>query len=152
MSHAAARCYDDGMTAPSAPEPPTTGPATARQVVKRTVRLPTAHRFRLAWRLGMSERVPLRARLPLLALIVYLAMPLDIVPDFIPVLGQLDDVLIAGIAVWWFLRACPPALALAEVERLEGTPVGPVGRLLPWLLVLLGGLLLVLAVIWLLAR
>ena len=47
------------------------------------MRLPTAHRFRLAWRLGTSERVPMRARLPVLALIVYLAMPLDIVPDFV---------------------------------------------------------------------
>jgi uncharacterized membrane protein YkvA (DUF1232 family) len=149
--HATGLRYDDAVTAPSDPEPPVAARITARQVVKRTVRLPTAHRFRLAWRLGTSVRVPLGARLPLLALIVYLAMPLDIIPDFIPVLGQLDDVLIAGIAVWWFLRACPPTVALAEVERLEGTPVGPVGRLVPWLLVLLGGGLLILAVIWLLS-
>ena len=94
----------------------------------------------------------MRARLPLLALIVYLAMPLDIIPDFIPVLGQLDDVLIAGVAVWWFLRTCPPNVAMAEVERLEVTPVGPVGRLVPWLLVLVGGLLFLLAALWIVNR
>src|SRR5262245_57610341 len=94
------------------PSPPS---SSARQVVKRVARLPTAHRFRLAWRLVCSRRVPLRARLPLGALLLYLAMPLDIVPDFIPVLGQLDDLLIAGIAVWWFLRVCPPEVALEEI-------------------------------------
>lgn len=98
------------------------------------MRLPTAHRFRLAWRLVRGPRVPWQARLPLGALLLYLAMPLDIVPDFIPVLGQLDDLLIAGIAVWWFLRVCPPEVALDEIERLEGTPIGPAGRSLPWLL------------------
>ena len=108
------------------------------------MRLPVAHRFRLAWRLAGSRRVPWRARLPLLALVVYLAMPLDIVPDVIPVIGQLDDVLIAGVAVWWFLRVCPPEVALDEIERLEETPLGPGARALPWLIgVLLGGLALV---------
>ncbi len=126
--------------------------ATAREVVKRAVRLPTAHRFRLAWRLGWSPRVPLRARAPLLVLLVYLAIPLDIIPDFIPVIGQLDDILIAGIAAWWFLRSCPPAIALEEIERLEQTPLGRVGRLVPWLLAGLCISLLVGAGIWWLRR
>jgi uncharacterized membrane protein YkvA (DUF1232 family) len=135
------------------PPPPVTARApTARQVVKRAVRLPTAHRFRLAWRLVCSPRVPFRARLPLFALLVYLAMPLDIVPDFIPVLGQLDDVLIAGLAVWWFLRVCPPAVAMDEIEQLEATPVGRLGRLVPWLLVALSFVLLTLVVVWLLGK
>jgi uncharacterized membrane protein YkvA (DUF1232 family) len=135
--------------------PPPAGTArapTARQVVKRAVRLPTAHRFRLAWRLVRSPRVPFRARLPLFALLIYLAMPLDIVPDFIPVLGQLDDVLIAGLAVWWFLRVCPPAVAMEEIEQLEATPVGRLGRLVPWLLVALSLVLLALVVAWLLGK
>lgn len=129
-------------------EPPR---VTARQVVTRAVRLPVAHRLRLAWRLARSRLVPLRARLPLLALLLYLAMPLDIVPDFIPVLGQLDDVLIAGIAVWWFLRTCPPERAMAEIERLEETQLTTADRLAPWLLVVLAagclGLVLI-ATVW----
>ena len=91
--------------------------------------------------------MPLRARLPLLALIVYLAMPLDIVPDFIPVIGQLDDVLVAGIAVWWFLRVCPPEVALAEIERLEVMPIGALGRAAPWAIGLLAAGLAALAVV-----
>jgi uncharacterized membrane protein YkvA (DUF1232 family) len=134
--------------APSTPSPVASNAPTARQVVQRAVRLHTAHRFRLAWRLVRSPRVPVRARLPLFALLVYLALPLDIVPDFIPVLGQLDDVLIAGLAVWWFLRVCPPMVAMAEIERLERTPVGPLDRLVPWLLVALSGALLILVAWW----
>lgn len=142
----------DGIVKSSPAPPADAGRTAARSVVKRALRLPTAHRFRLAWRLGVSPRVPWRARLPLLALLLYLAMPLDIVPDFIPVLGQLDDVLIAGIAVWWFLRVCPPSVVAAEAERLEATPVGAIGRLVPALLVLAGLLLLALAAIWTLTR
>jgi uncharacterized membrane protein YkvA (DUF1232 family) len=133
------------------PVPPADSARTpAKQIVKRAMCLPLAQRFQLAWRLARSPRVPLRARLPLGALLLYLAMPLDIVPDFIPVLGQLDDLLIAGLAVWWFLRVCPPGVALAEIERLEGAALGRAGRALPWVLGCSLGLLLAAATaVWL---
>ena len=46
----------------------------------------------LVSRLLRDPRVPLRHKLLLGALVGYLAMPFDIVPDFIPVAGHLDDV------------------------------------------------------------
>lgn len=144
--------YDDAVKPAPLPESSPKEPDSARAVVKRTMRLPIAHRFRLAWRLGVSPLVPMRARAPLLALILYLAMPLDIVPDFIPVIGLLDDLLIAGIAVWWFLRVCPPAVALAEIERLEATPVGRIGRLVPVMLVLAGIVAVAIVLAWWLIR
>ena len=49
----------------------------------------------LVSRLLRDPRVPLRHKLLLGALAGYLAMPFDIVPDFIPVAGHLDDVLVA---------------------------------------------------------
>ncbi len=121
-------------------------------MVKRALRLPAAHRLRLAWRLVRSPRVPWRARLPLAGVLLYLALPIDIIPDFIPVAGQLDDLLVAGIAVWWLLRSCPPAVALEEIERLERTPLGPLGRRLPWLLGIWLGALGLLALGWLWQR
>jgi uncharacterized membrane protein YkvA (DUF1232 family) len=106
----------------------------ARGIVKRAMRLPLAHKLRFATRLAVDARVPLPARMALFALLVYLAMPLDIIPDFIPVIGYLDDLLVAGIAVWWFLRTCPPAIALEHLDVLERTPLGRTGPALPWIL------------------
>lgn len=107
--------------------------AAARRIVKRAMHLPLAHQFRFAVRLAIDARVPLLARLPLFALLLYLAMPLDIIPDFIPIIGHLDDLLVAGIAVWWFLRTCPPQIALGHLDLLESTPLGRIGHVLPWI-------------------
>lgn len=134
------------MLSQPTPVPTDTAPSV-RAAVWRLLRLPLAHRLRLAWRLARHPRVSRRARLVLAALLLYLALPLDIVPDPIPVLGQLDDVLIAGLAVWWLIRACPPALVLAEVAQLERTPLGPFAARLPAALALIGLLLLATALI-----
>ena len=61
-------------------------------------------------RLIGDPRVPRRRKLALLALVVYLSIPLDLVPDFIPVVGQLDDVSIAALALRYALRAGGPDL------------------------------------------
>jgi uncharacterized membrane protein YkvA (DUF1232 family) len=59
-------------------------------------------------RLIGDERVPRRRKLALLALVVYLSIPIDLVPDFIPVVGQLDDVIVAALALRYALRAGGP--------------------------------------------
>lgn len=61
-------------------------------------------------RLLRDELVPRRRKLLLAALIAYLAMPFDLVPDFIPVAGQLDDAIIAALVVRSVLRAGGPDL------------------------------------------
>ena len=89
------------------------------RLVRRAAALSLRRKLRLAWRLLADRRLPLRARaiLPLLAL--YLAMPLDLIPDFIPVVGYLDDVLIVLGAAWLFLRLVPAAVLEAHVAALE---------------------------------
>jgi uncharacterized membrane protein YkvA (DUF1232 family) len=61
-------------------------------------------------RLLADERVPRRRKAILVALVGYLAMPIDLVPDFIPVAGQLDDVLVAALALRYALRSGGPEL------------------------------------------
>ena len=52
-----------------------------------------------------------RGRKVLLALLVaYLAMPIDLVPDFIPVAGQLDDAILVALVLRRLLRGAGPAL------------------------------------------
>ena len=56
-------------------------------------------------RLLADKRVPRRRKLLLAALVGYLALPFDLIPDFIPVAGQLDDVLVVALVLRRFLRA-----------------------------------------------
>jgi len=66
----------------------------------------------LVSRLMADERVPRRRKLLLAALIGYLALPFDLVPDFIPVAGQLDDVLVVAFVLRRFLRSGGEQLVL----------------------------------------
>jgi uncharacterized membrane protein YkvA (DUF1232 family) len=59
----------------------------------------------LVSRLLQDERVPRRRRLLLVALVGYLVLPFDLVPDFIPVAGQLDDVLVVAFVLGRFVRS-----------------------------------------------
>ncbi len=69
----------------------------------------------LAWRLFVDRRVPIAAKaLPVLAL-GYLIWPVDLIPD-IPILGQLDDLVVLLIALRVFIGLAPPEL----VEELRG--------------------------------
>ena len=64
----------------------------------------------LLTRLIGDEQVPRRRKLVLLGLVAYLSMPIDLVPDFIPVAGQLDDVIVAALALRYVLRSEGPEL------------------------------------------
>jgi uncharacterized membrane protein YkvA (DUF1232 family) len=59
----------------------------------------------LVKRLATDPATPRHQRALLLLLAVYLASPIDIVPDFIPVAGQLDDAVLVGAALHLVLRS-----------------------------------------------
>jgi len=61
-------------------------------------------------RLLRDPRVPRRRKLLVVGLIAYLAMPFDLVPDFIPVAGQLDDAILVAVVLRLVLRGSGPAL------------------------------------------
>ena len=58
----------------------------------------------LCSRLLRDPRVPRRKKFLLVALAGYLALPFDLIPDFIPVAGQLDDVIIVALVLRSLLR------------------------------------------------
>jgi len=86
----------------------------------------------LTRRLLASERVPRRPKLLLGALVVYLAFPIDLVPDFVPVIGHLDDVVIVALVLRHVLRVADtdlirelwpgPERSLNALLRLAGRP------------------------------
>ena len=86
----------------------------------------------LARRLLGDPRVGRRARILLGALVVYLAFPIDVVPDFLPVIGHLDDAIAVALVLRAVLRAAGadvirehwpgPESSLGAVLRLAGAP------------------------------
>lgn len=59
----------------------------------------------LVGRLARDPRVPRSRKLLLVGLVGYLALPFDLVPDFIPVAGQLDDAIIVALVLRSIVRS-----------------------------------------------
>jgi uncharacterized membrane protein YkvA (DUF1232 family) len=81
-------------------------------------------------RLARDPCVPRRRAALIAALAIYLSVPFDLVPDFLPVLGQLDDAILVAVVLRLVIRDCGrarleehwpgPAASLAVVLRLAG--------------------------------
>jgi uncharacterized membrane protein YkvA (DUF1232 family) len=67
---------------------------------------------RLIGRLVTDPRLPATAKIALVAAAVYLASPVDLMPDFVPLLGYLDDVVLAAIVLDGILNYVDRGLVL----------------------------------------
>jgi uncharacterized membrane protein YkvA (DUF1232 family) len=77
--------------------------------------------LRLVRRLAGDRTLPRGVRVRLWLLMAYLAMPIDLVPDFLPVLGHADDAIVVALV----LRSVVRRAGVAAVERhWPGTPEG----------------------------
>jgi uncharacterized membrane protein YkvA (DUF1232 family) len=90
---------------------PTVAPTNALEQVVRTLRL--------LWRLFRDSRVSLLPKLIPIAALVYVVSPIDLVPDFILGLGQLDDLGIVMLGIALFIELCPKEI-VAEHRRALG--------------------------------
>ena len=71
------------------------------------LRLRTREKIRFFRLMATDRRVPRKARLIPLLLGIYLAFPVDIIPDFIPGLGYIDDVGVIVLALFLVVRLTP---------------------------------------------
>jgi uncharacterized membrane protein YkvA (DUF1232 family) len=77
--------------------------------------------LRLVRRLASDRTIALTTRIPVWLLFAYLASPIDLIPDFIPVIGFADDAIVTSLVLRWFLRRVgTDKLA----EHWPGTPEG----------------------------
>lgn len=77
-----------------------------------------------------DSRTPLIARGLALLIVAYALSPIDLIPDFIPVLGLLDDLILVPIGVWLVIKLIPAHVlsdARVSAARLEAKPVSYVG-------------------------
>ena len=75
------------------------------------------------WKLVRHAATPRAARLVALFTVAYAVSPIDLIPDFIPVLGLLDDLVLLPLGIWLVMRLTPTPLwqaRLAEAERDKG--------------------------------
>jgi uncharacterized membrane protein YkvA (DUF1232 family) len=108
----------------------------ARQWDVRMIARLVPHCAVLFKRLLADPRVPSRWKVASALALVYLALPIDLVPDFIPVAGQLDDAILVALVLRGLLRSAGPRLLrehwpgptawLVPLERFAGT--APVAR------------------------
>jgi uncharacterized membrane protein YkvA (DUF1232 family) len=77
------------------------------------------------WIAARDPRVPWHAKALAGAVAAYALSPIDLIPDFIPVLGYLDDLLIVPAGIWLVVRLIPPPLMAEfreEAARRSGRP------------------------------
>ncbi len=57
-----------------------------------------------------DRELPIRCKVALVALVAYLVSPIDLVPDFLPVIGLLDDAIVVVLTLRWIVRVAGPDL------------------------------------------
>ena len=73
---------------------------------------------RLAWRLFLDDRVSFWLKLIPPAAIAYVVFPVDILPDVVPIAGQLDDVAIVLLGLKLFIELVPPEVRREHLQAL----------------------------------
>jgi uncharacterized membrane protein YkvA (DUF1232 family) len=99
-----------------------------------------------------DPRTPWYARACAVIVVAYAASPIDLIPDFIPVLGYLDDLIIVPAGVYLVRKMISPEILDECREKAKARPAGGKGRwvaagliIVAWLLVLF----FIVKVIWL---
>ncbi len=99
-----------------------------------------------------DPRTPWYAKIWAAAVVAYAFSPIDLIPDFIPILGYLDDLVIIPLGIWLSLKLIPPKV-MNEARENAYQASGPGRRVnraaaavivVIWILLAAGAILLVL--------
>jgi len=79
-----------------------------------------------------DPRVPWYAKLSAICVVAYALSPIDLIPDFIPVVGYLDDLILVPLGIGLTIRMIPLEVlsecrAKAKARTIEGTALGWIG-------------------------
>lgn len=82
----------------------------------------------VVWHAARDPRMPWHVRLLALAVAAYAFSPIDLIPDFIPVLGLVDDLLLVPLGVALVVRLTPAALLADARAKAQVASERPVSR------------------------
>jgi uncharacterized membrane protein YkvA (DUF1232 family) len=102
-----------------------------RVVLARELALIVPNLVRLFGGLLGDARVPLRAKVVLAIASLWLASPIDLIPDFIPIVGSFDDAIVAALALRFVLRTTDGAV-VREHWRGDPATLERLLRLVSW--------------------
>jgi len=81
------------------------------------------------WIAARDNRVPLAAKIVAGGVAAYALSPIDLIPDFIPILGYLDDLIIVPLGIMLAIRLVPPTLMTEFREQAELKERRPTSRM-----------------------
>lgn len=97
-----------------------------------------------------DPRIPWYARVLASCVVAYAFSPIDLIPDFIPVLGYLDDIIIVPVGIWLVLKMIPSAV-LAECRQKAAATINrdkPTNWIAAGIVVAIWFVFGILAVVW----
>lgn len=80
-------------------------------------------------RLFRDPRVPMLLKGAILGVLAYIVSPLDVVPDFLPVIGRLDDLGMALLLLEWFMTLSPRPVVREHLAAMRTAPTEVAGDL-----------------------
>ncbi len=90
-----------------------------REPYSNFIKLRTRRKLTFVRMMMGDDRVPIYVKIIPVLLLVYLTSPIDLVPDFIPVLGYMDDVVIALLALALIIRRTSGPVVLDLLQRAQ---------------------------------
>jgi uncharacterized membrane protein YkvA (DUF1232 family) len=74
---------------------------------------------RLYWRLFRDRRVSIWPKALLVLSLVYVVSPIDIIPDVIPIVGEIDDLVVLIVVCRLFMQMCPRDVVQEHVREID---------------------------------
>ena len=90
-----------------------------REPYSNFIKLRTRRKLTFVRLMMGDDRVPMYVKFIPVLLLLYLTSPIDLVPDFIPVLGYLDDVVIALLALALIIKLTSGPVVLDLLQRAQ---------------------------------
>ena len=94
------------------------------RALARTLRI-EAH---AVWLTARHPDTPWPARLFGMIIAAYALSPIDLIPDFIPILGLLDDAVLIPLGIWLFLKMVPPDIYARHKATATAASTRPISR------------------------